>query len=133
MRFAELTARDLMSTNLEVCDPDQTVMEALKRMHELRIHCLLVPAPGPGRSMGIISAKDIVQLLGDAEPEILEELVVREIMTSPVVSLPEHLAVVDCINLMRMTGIRTAPIMNGSELVGLLSFSDVLRWIALHT
>jgi CBS domain-containing protein len=34
---------------------------------------------------------------------------------------------------MRMTGIRSAPIMNGSELVGLLSFSDVLRWIAQNS
>ncbi len=133
MMFLDLTARDLMSSDLEICDPDQTVMEALKRMHELGIHCLLVPPPSAGHSMGIISAKDIVQLLGDAGPEILEELTVAEIMTSPVVSLPDYLKVADCINLMRMTGIRTAPIMNGSELVGLLSFSDVLRWIAQHS
>jgi CBS domain-containing protein len=133
MKFEELTAKDLMSVNLETCSPDQSVMEALKRMHELRIHCLLVPAADPGRSMGIVSAKDIVQLLGDAKPEILDELVVGEIMTSPVVSLPDYLHVADCINLMRMTGVRTAPIMRGRELVGLLSFSDVLRWIANNT
>lgn len=119
-----------MSTKLESCDSEITVMQALRKMDEHRIHCLLVPAPGPGRSMGIIAAKDIAQLLGDAGPEILNDLIVSEVMTSPIVSLPDYLKIPDCINLMRMTGVRSAPIMCGSDLVGILSFGDVLRWIA---
>ncbi len=133
MKFEELTARDLMSTKIETCDAEETVMEALRRIHGLRIHCLLIPAPAPGRSAGIISAKDIIQLLGDAGPAILEELVVSEVMTTPVVTLPDYLKIPDCINLMRMTGVRSAPVMNGSDTVGILSFTDVLIWIAANT
>ena len=130
MKFEELTARDLMSTKLVSCNSEDTVMEALKKIREHRLHCLLVPAPSPGRSLGIIAAKDIAQLLGDAEPAILNELTVSEVMTSPIVSLPDYLKIPDCINLMRMTGVRSVPIMSGSELVGILSYGDVLRWIA---
>ncbi len=133
MQFQELTARDLMSTKLETCDSEASVLEALKRMVELKIHCLLIPAPETGRSLGIVSVKDIVQLLGDAGPEILDELVVSEVMTSPVVSLPDYLRIPDCVNLMRMTGVRSAPVMQDREVVGVLSYTDVVNWIARNT
>lgn len=130
MHFDDLCARDLMSRKIETCDPDLSVLDALRKMDALSIHCLVVPPPRAGRSIGIISIKDIVQLLGDAGPEILEELVVEEVVTMPVVTLPDDLQIHDCINLMRMTGVRTAPVMEGREVVGLLSYSDVVRWIA---
>ncbi len=130
MSFEDLTACDLMSTKIESCSAETSVMEALKRMDELQIHCLLVPAPEPGRSMGIISAKDVVQLLGDAGPLVLEELSVGDVMTAPIVTLPDYLKIPDCINLMRMTGVRSAPIMRGKDVAGILSFTDVLSWIA---
>ncbi|MFT5444041.1 MAG: CBS domain-containing protein [Myxococcota bacterium] len=130
MTYEMLTARDLMSTDVESCDSEWTLIRALKHMIKLHIHCLLVHSVLPSRSMGIISIKDIVQLLGDAGPDILDELVVSEAMTAPFVSLPDYMSIPDCVNLMRMTGVRTAPVMAGSELVGLLSFTDVLCWIA---
>jgi len=130
MNYANLTARDLMSSKVETCDPDDSLMTALRKMDQLRIHCLLIPTTEMGRSHGIISIKDIAQLLGDAGPEILDELVVSEIMTTPVVSLPDYLRISDCVNLMRMTGIRSAPVMADREVVGLLSYTDVIRWVA---
>ncbi|MDP6977424.1 MAG: CBS domain-containing protein [Myxococcota bacterium] len=130
MKFEELTARDLMSTKIETCDSESSVMEALKHMNASRIHCLLIDAPESGRSPGVISIKDIVQLLGDAGPDLLDELVVSEVMTSPVVSLPDYLLIPDCVNLMRMTGVRSAPVMKDREMVGVLSYSDVVSWIA---
>ena len=130
MNYANLTARELMSSKVETCDPDDSLMTALRKMDQLRIHCLLIPTTEMGRSHGIISIKDIAQLLGDAGPEILDELVVSEIMTTPVVSLPDYLRISDCVNLMRMTGIRSAPVMADREVVGLLSYTDVIRWVA---
>ncbi len=133
MKFEELTAHDLMSTKLASCDSEASVLEALKRMDALRIHCLLIDAPEAGRSLGIISIKDIVQLLGDAGPELLDELVVSEVMTSPIVSLPDYLRIPDCVNLMRMTGVRSAPVMKDREVVGVLSYTDVVSWIARNS
>ena len=42
--FAELTARDLMSANIETIEPKATLREAAGRMTQLRIHCLIVPS-----------------------------------------------------------------------------------------
>ena len=51
-------------------------------------------------------------------------------MTRPVMTLPAYARIPDCINLMRMTGIRSVPIMDGTEIVGLSSFNDVSSWLA---
>ena len=133
MNLEEMTARDLMTEPIQTADPDSTLLEAARQMTEIGIHCLVVLPETPGRSPGIITAKDVVQLLGDAEPHMLEELCVRDVMTSPAVTLPEYLRIPDCINVMRMTGIRSAPITSGQELVGMLSFTDVLRWASRQT
>jgi len=38
--------------------------------------------------------------------------------------------IADCLRLMRMSGVRSAPVLDGTQLVGLLSFTDVLRAVA---
>ena len=127
--FDQLQARDLMSRNIETVESKATLRQAACRMTELRIHCLIVPSDTK-RSIGIITNKDIVQLLGDETPEVLDEIRVKDVMSSPAITLQEHLPISDCILLMRMAGVRSVPVMCAEELVGVLSFTDVLFAVA---
>ena len=52
---------------------------------------------------------------------------VREFMTSPVSSLPSTAPLLDAALLLRSTHIRHIPIVDGEELVGILSDRDVQR------
>ena len=124
--FVNLLARDLMSRNLETIEAKATLRQAANQMSELRIQCLLVPPGDTQRSIGILTCKDIVQLLGDEPPEVLDEIRVKDAMTSPAITLQEHVSVPDCILLMRMSGIRSVPVLRAAELVGLLSYTDIL-------
>jgi CBS domain-containing protein len=120
------TAAELMTANALVVEPSATLRTAARLMLERGIHCLLVPAKA-GHSIGIITSKDIVLILCDAEPELLDQLSVADAMTTPAISVQHNFLIGDCIRLMRMSGVRSVPVLNGLTPVGILSYTDVLR------
>jgi predicted transcriptional regulator len=130
MSIANMKVSDLMSRKLLTVDATATLRAAAKLLDTHRVHCLLVPAESPDGPVGVITIKDIVQVLCEAESSVLDRLTVAEAVTTPAVSVQHKLSVVDCIRLMRMTGVRSAPVLDGMTLVGLISFSDVLRAVA---
>lgn len=120
------TAAELMTAQPITIEPTQTLRAAASRMLEHGIHCLLVPGP-PGHSVGIITSKDIVLVLCDGESELLDQLRVSDAMTTPTVAVQRDSLIGDCIRLMRMSGVRSVPVLEGLKPVGILSFTDVLR------
>ena len=122
------TAEQLMTTALITVAPGETLRAAAALLDKHRIHCLLVPQAEPdSRCVGILTTKDIVQVLCEGDPRLLDQLRVADAMTCPALSVQAGFTVRDCLRLMRMSGVRSAPVFDGVRLVGLLSFSDVLR------
>ena len=128
MNIEHSTAHDLMTRKLVTGTRDESLRVAASRMNRHGVHCLLVL--NDAGSPGIITAKDIVQLLGDADERVLDELCISDAMTCPVFGLQAHQPVRDCVNLMRMAGVRRMPVFEGAQLVGMLSSTDILRAIA---
>lgn len=126
MSVKQLVAEQLMSPQPVVVDPGQSLRAAARLMLERGIHCLLVPGE-QGRMPGIITSKDIVLVLCEGEAELLDQLSVADAMTTPAISVQHDFAIGDCIRLMRMSGVRSVPVLNGLEPVGILSFTDVLE------
>ena len=133
MSIADLKVDDLMSRQLVTIDTKATLRAAAQLMHSRRVHCLLVPPVSADGPVGIVTTKDIVQVLCEADASVLDRLRVEDAVTTPAMSVQHKLALVDCIRLMRMTGVRSAPVLDGLSLVGLISFSDVLRAVAEGT
>ncbi len=127
MNVKERTVGELMSRDLITIAATETLRTAAALMHAHHIHCLLVLPEAPRAAVGIITGKDIVQVLCDAEPALLDQLTVGDAMSTPAVSVQQEFLVADAIKLMRGAGVRSVPVLNGVQLVGLLSFSDVLR------
>lgn len=121
-----LTAAELMTAQPIAIEPTQTLRAAASRMLEHGIHCLLVPGPA-GHSVGIITSKDIVLVLCDGETELLDQLRVSDAMTTPTIAVQRDFLIGDCIRLMRMSGVRSVPVLDGLTPVGILSFTDVLK------
>jgi CBS domain-containing protein len=126
MNVKHLLAEQLMSPQPVVVGPSESLRSAARLMLERGIHCLLVPG-GPGRLPGIITSKDIVLVLCDGEADLLDQLSVADAMTTPTISVQHDFAIGDCIRLMRMSGVRSVPVLKGLEPVGVLSFTDVLE------
>jgi CBS domain-containing protein len=132
MNVKQRTVGELMSHEIVTVAPSETLRSAAALMNAHHIHCLLVRSERPRGAVGIITGKDIVQVLCDSEPQLLDELHVADAMSTPAISVQKDFLVGDAIKLMRVSGVRSAPVLDGVNLVGLLSFSDVLR-AALET
>lgn len=126
MSLDNLTAEQLMTAKPVTIDVNAPLRAAARLMLDRSIHCLLVLGE-PGRLPGIIASKDIVLVLCDGEPELLDQLKVADAMTTPAICVQHDFQVRDCIRLMRMSGVRSVPVLKGLEPVGILSFTDVLR------
>ena len=127
MKVEQRSAADLMTKSVLTIARTETLRAAAAKMNTHHVQCLLVPNDDPRRCVGVITAKDIIQILCEGDSEMLDRLLVADAMTETAVSVQSEFRIADCLRLMRRSGVRSAPVMQGSQLVGMLSFTDVLR------
>ena len=126
MNIKQLVAADLMTRNPLSIAQTASLREAAVVLCREKLHCLLVPVE-TGHCVGVITSKDIVQILSEGEVALLDQLHVSDAMTTPAITVQEMFKIVDCLRLMRMNGVRSVPVLRGLEPVGVLSFTDVLN------
>lgn len=106
--------------------PEATVFEAIQLMSDKNVGALLVVENGVLR--GILSERDYtrkVALRGKTSREVR----VREIISEKVtIATPQH-SIEDCMRLMTENRIRHLPVMQGSEIKGIVSIGDLVNWI----
>lgn len=104
--------------------PDAMVYEALQLMAEKDVGALVVL--DQGRLVGIMSERDYARkvfLKGKASPNTP----VREVMTERVVTARLSQSVEECMALMTVHRMRHLPVVEGEELVGVISIGDVVK------
>lgn len=122
-----LRAKDVMNQTVQWATAAENLRGAARRMVQHGIRALLVAGAEPSDLPGILTSKDIVNLLGAQDPAVLDELQVADVMTRPAICVPAQTNLVDCINLMRMSGVRRMPVLDGTDVIGLLSTSDIFQ------
>jgi CBS domain-containing protein len=103
--------------------PEGTMSEAAQRLIANDIGAVVV-TDGGGRLAGIISERDISRAVA-ADAGRLAERQVGELMKTRVVTCEVHASIIDVITLMNQNRIRHLPVMDGDELVGVVSMRDV--------
>jgi len=124
--FKKTTVQELMMRDVRTISPGALLSLAANMMLESDITCLVVDLEDTTTCMGILTQKDIIGLLFDDLVDF-ETTTVEEVMTHPTVALSSTWNLETAVALMRMMGVRRAPVVDGGRLVGLLSFTDVFR------
>jgi CBS domain-containing protein len=104
--------------------PAASVLDALKLMADKDVGALLVMEGG--KVAGIITERDYARKIAlmsrsSAETEV------REIMTSAVIHVRPSQTTEECMVLMTESRLRHLPIMEGGELLGLISIGDLVK------
>lgn len=122
-----LSAGDLVrqkSDRLHSVAPDETVYRAVELMAKAEVGAL--PVIQDGRLVGIISERDYARriiLLGRKS----QETRIDTIMSQPVVTVSPDVNLKDCMKLMSEYQIRHLPVLEGEQVVGMVTVGDVLR------
>lgn len=104
--------------------PDESVLDALKLLAEKNIGAL--PVVEGGQVVGIFSERDYARKLV-LKGRSSAVTPVREIMSSPVVTVEPKQNLEYCMSLMTNRHLRHLPVVNNGELLGLLSIGDLVK------
>ena len=106
-------------------EADASVFEAVKQMVEANVGSLLVTEGG--KITGIVTERDYlrrVTLQGRTD----KDTAVREIMSSPLIVATPETPVDECMALMTDRRIRHVPVVEGGEVVGVVSIGDLVKF-----
>jgi CBS domain-containing protein len=113
-------------THVETLAADATVFEALSIMADKEIGALVVLQNN--RPVGLFSERDYARNL-ILKGRTSKETKVSEVMSSPVVVAHPEQSVEECMAVMTEKRVRHLPVMQGDELVGIISIGDLVKAI----
>ena len=111
-------------TDVYAVSPDDTVLDALRLMADKNIGAVMVLEGD--RALGILSERDYARKMV-LHGKSSRDTSVREVMTSPLISVGRDWTCERCMALMTDKHIRHLPVMEGERLVGVISIGDVVR------
>lgn len=110
---------------VETIAGDATLFDAVRRLGEKRIGAL--PVVDHGRIAGIISERDVIYSLRDQGPDVLGWPVAR-VMSAPAITAESAMDILAALGLMTRRRIRHLPVVDGGQLVGLVSIGDLVKY-----
>jgi CBS domain-containing protein len=120
------TARDIMTPNPTSCTEDLTAADAARHMADQGVGAIPV-CNADGRLSGVVTDRDLtVQVIAaglDPQATKLADL----LDGSEVVTIGADDSVEDAIRTMKDHAVRRLPVIDGTELVGMVSQADIAR------
>ena len=121
--------KDLMQTDVKTVNKDVKLLSATKMMQDFNVSSLVVEPGNDGDAFGIITRKDIVETVV-MDPTGGISLTVDDVMTKPAFTVGSQMSISNCHQMMRMVGVRRFPVVDGTNLVGILSNADIFAKVA---
>lgn len=146
-----MQAQDVMTTKVISVGPDTPVQEVAALLLEHKISAVPV-VDAEGQLVGVVSEGDLIHRLEDeraarrswwlslvASPEEQAQAylkthghVVRDVMTTPVVTVAPTTPVSEIAHLLDSRRIKRVPVVQDGRVIGIVSRGDLLRALALH-
>lgn len=119
-----LKVRDVIRRDVATIDPSLSLLDAAKRMVELGTDALIVSALEKDEPFGIITQKDVVDLFAD-EVDI-GKVTVGEAANKPLFIVSPGMPILYAAKMFRKGGVHHLAVFNGQEILGVISYRDVL-------
>lgn len=115
----------MMRSTAQAISPDATVCDAARQMRLAKVGALLVREGV--NYLGIVSEADLVRKVL-AESLVPTEILVRSVMSAPLITIDIAASAHDASDVMAQAGIRHLAVLDGGEVAGILSVRDLLRY-----
>lgn len=106
------------------CEADASVREGVALLAEKRIGAM--PVMEKGKIVGVFSERDVIYQLQAQGPAMLDRKL-RDVMTSPAVTVEPDTTVLSALSLMTRRRIRHLPVVQDGAMVGLVSIGDLVK------
>ena len=118
----DMTIDKIMETDAVIMEGEKTVLDAINQMQEKNAKVVLISHQG--EAIGIVSKSDILFKVA-AKSLPLNKVKLREIMSSPVYSLPPHSTLQEALNYMDKYNIKQIIVSTGSSILGIMKRASI--------
>ena len=120
-----IRVRQVMKTRFDMIDGMMTVADALRAMQHVETKALIVKKRHEDDEYGMVLISDIARhvLAKDRAPERVN---VYEIMAKPVIAVDPDMDIRYCARLFERFELSRAPVIEKGQVVGIVSFTDMV-------
>lgn len=119
------TVEQFMTVDLYTVRPEDIVDLAASLMHWRHVRHVPVEDDS-GRFIGLVSHRDLLELIAHGKCSTGQTLVISDIMKTDIISVTPGTSSIDALQLMREKNIGCLPVLDGGRLVGLITTYDFL-------
>ncbi len=127
--LAKITVEDYMSKRLVTLTKDADVIDAVNKLLDHKITSAPV-VDQRGQLLGMFSEKDVMDIVLETVYNQSMSGKVGDYMTTEIISVDADSSIVDLAEKFQQSTVRSFPVFQDSDLVGIVSRTDVLRALA---
>lgn len=122
--YSDIPVKEIMTRDVCKASIDENVHSIAKKMMEYGVgSAVIVDGKKP---VGIVTEKDLIVKVV-AKNRTPASVMVREVMSSPLITIKPTTSVREAADIMKKKGIRRLPVVNDSgELIGIITDNDIL-------
>jgi len=120
-----IRVRDVMQADIDIMDGMRTVSEEMKSMKFPDTRTIIVDKRHEDDEYGVVMFRDLAKrvLARDLSPNRVN---IYEIMSKPVMSVNPEMDIRYCVRLFDRFGLSRAPVLEHNNIVGLISYTDIV-------
>ncbi len=130
---SQIRVRDYMTPGPTTLTPEARLLDAVLTIRGMNIRHL--PIVSDGKLVGLLTDRDvnrfspsILRASQEEYNQVFEQTLVRTVMTKNVTTVEPDTPLADAVSLLMSNKLGCLPVVEGEQLVGILSVTDVLRF-----